>query len=172
MNLMNKFIILGTAAVAVEAYAQAAAPPSLTTAESETLQLYQAHTTCMESYQPTLARQQNQHRYLLQIRENAIATQAEKMAQQRSDASMHIVIASALSEGLTQDQAASLVEEARANDEIFLKEKLQEYVPQPAVPQTPDEFCTQKLNIDTGSFGRRLRSLTEKHGTTILNPQP
>jgi hypothetical protein len=98
----------------------------------------------------------------------SIRAQAEKMAQQISDSSMHIIISGALSEGLTQDQAAYLVETMRENDERTLRTQLERLVKLPEQPPTLDEFCADKLNIDTNSFGRRVRALTEKHGINVL----
>lgn len=172
MNLLKKFMIFSAAGAAIsgfDASAQTAPTTPLTMEERETLSLYHAQNQCMSENEALIIVQQNQYNRLLQIRETSIAAQAEKIAKQRNDASMHIIMGGALSEGLTQEDATALVDEARINDEIFLREQLEEYVPMPTAPQSLDAYCAEELNIDTANFGRRLRNLTARHGEAILN---
>ncbi len=171
MNMLAKFIAVSAGIVGSAggpAHAQTMNGPFLNLEERETILTYHARNKCLEDSRAAIETDNAQYRNLLQIREGSIRAQAEKMARQISDSSMHIIISGALSEGLTQDQAAYLVETMREADQRTLRAQLERLVKLPDQPPTLDEFCADKLNIDTNSFGRRVRSLTEKHGINVL----
>lgn len=174
MYLIAKFIAVGavsSTAMMAEAQAQAnpfASLPPLSMEEQETLQTYQLRKLCIEEQTPAANSARKEFQELSEIRTNYIRTRAAELARQRSEASMHIILSGALSENLSKDATEQLIRTLREADEMTLRTQLDLLVTQPAAPQDPADICAAKLNIDNNNFGRRVRALTEKHGTTIL----
>lgn len=174
MNLIAKFIAVGavsSTAMMAEAQANPFTPPALpplTLEEQETLQTYQARKRCVEEQTPITDSARKEYQELSEIRANYIRTRAAELARQRSEASMHIILSGALSENLSKEDTDQLVRTLREADEMTLRTQLDLLVTQPPAPQDPADICATKLNIDNNNFGRRVRALTEKHGTIIL----
>lgn len=171
MHLIARFIAAGAMSqFAMTAEAQTIPPsfPPLTLEEQETLRTYHARKQCVDEQTPITAREQRQYEELNAIRDNYIRTRAAELARQRNDASMHIILSGALSENLSKEDTDELVRALRDSDEIVLRTELDKMVKKNTPPADPADTCAIKLNIDVNNFGRRVRTLTEKHGMNIL----
>jgi hypothetical protein len=148
---------------------QAMASP--TPEEQSIIDTFRNYSQCVESHRPLRLRAEENYQQQLEMRESYIRTRAEELARKRADAAMHIIMGSALSEGMTAEEADLFVENIVQGDARNIEQELGKLVDMPPAPVASTEHCSMRMHIDLPSLNTQVRMLTEKYGQEILQPE-
>lgn len=171
MNILNKFAAVAfIGGVVASACVAAQDLIELLPQERETLENYQRFTQCVDNHRPIYQRATDAFNQQMELHEAYIANRARELARQRADASMHVMIAAALSEGMTEEQADAFVEALVRSDENAVHEQLMRLTARPPAPETPVRHCETRLGLDITVINTRIGQLTRKYGPDILAP--
>jgi hypothetical protein len=172
MKTANKFAIAAALGLMTAGAAWAQQAPALAPDEQATLKQRDSLMACQRDQEANNLKVMAEYNRELERRQTYINDRAQDIARQRNEAGMHVVIGSALSEGMTDEQATAFVESLIQSDQRTIAQELQRVIEMPQQPPTTRERCLAILRINDADLTARLDGLAEKYGPQIIAPAP